>query len=137
MRGFRGAANAPADPAPPDPGPRKRRSGGRRKLPVHLERIEVTGKATGPTECGGCGTTLKVIGEDRAERLDYVAAKIRVVVTVREKRVCTCCPNGGVVMQPVPRFALDKALCGDSLLAKVLTDKVADHIPLNRQAKLF
>jgi len=124
-------------PAPPKRRRKRRSSGGRRKLPAHLERIEVTSAETGPTSCEGCGGTLTVIGHDRAERLDYVPAKVRVVVTVREKRVCSCCPARGVVMQPVPRFALDRALCGDSLLAKVLTDKFADHLPLNRQAKRF
>ena len=116
---------------------KKKRGGGRRALPDHLERIEVTSKETGPTECGGCGAPMKVIGADRSERLDYLPAKVRVLVTVREKRACACCPDRGVVTQPAPAWALDKALCGDSLLAKVLTDKFADHITLNRQAKRF
>ena len=116
---------------------KKKRGGGRRALPDHLERIEVTSKETGPTECGGCGAPMKVIGADRSERLDYLPAKVRVLVTVREKRACACCPDRGVVTQPAPAWALDKALCGDSLLAKVLTDKFADHIPLNRQSKRF
>jgi transposase len=124
-------------PKPAGPRRRKKRTGGRRALPAHLERIEVTSAETGPTECEECGGNLKVIGEDRSERLDYVPAKVRVVVSVRQKRACPCCPARGVHMQPAPTFALAKALCGDSLLAKVLTDKYADHIPLNRQSKRF
>ena len=42
----------------------------------NLERIEVSSKETGPTECGGCGATMKVIGTDRSERLDYLPAKV-------------------------------------------------------------
>ena len=125
------------EPSKPRTRRKKKRGGGRRALPDHLERIEVSSKETGPTECGGCGATMKVIGADRSERLDYIPAKVRVLVTVREKRACACCPERGIVTQPAPRWALDKALCGDSLLAKVLTDKFADHIPLNRQAKRF
>ena len=101
---------------------KKNRGGGRRALPDHLERIEITSKESGPTECGGCGAALKVIGADRSERLDYLPAKVRVLVTVREKRACVCCPDRGVVTQPAPAWALDKALRGDSLLANVLTD---------------
>ena len=131
-------ADAPSSTSTkPRPRRKKKRGGGRRALPDHLERIEVSSKETGPTECGGCGAALKVIGTDRSERLDYLPAKVRVLVTVREKRACACCPDRGVVTQPAPAWALDKALCGDSLLAKVLTDKFADHIPLNRQAKRF
>ena len=40
-------------------------------------------------------------------------------------------------MQPMPPFALEKALAADGLLAKIAVDKYADHIPLNRQAKRF
>jgi hypothetical protein len=35
---------------------------------------------------------------------------------------------------PAP-YALERALCGNGLLARVLVDKFADHIPLNRQAR--
>ena len=40
-------------------------------------------------------------------------------------------------MQPAPTSALAKALCGDLLLAKVLTDKYADHIQLKRRSTRF
>jgi transposase len=130
------AASRPATP-PTKSGRKRRGGGGRRGFPSHLPRIPITNKNPGPTTCEGCGGDLKVIGEDRSERLDVVPAQVRVLVVVREKRACPCCPERGVVTQPAPPFALDKAAVGDSLLARVITDKYADHIPLNRQAKRF
>jgi transposase len=129
-------ASKPATP-PARPRRKKRGGGGRRDFPNHLPRIPVTNKNPGPTSCEGCGGDLKVIGEDRSERLDVVPAQVRVLVVVRQKRACPCCPSRGVVTQPAPPFALSKAAVGDSLLARVITDKYADHIPLNRQSKRF
>jgi transposase len=57
----------------------EKRGGGRRALPDQLERIELTSKETGPTQCGGCGSPLKVIGTDRSGRLDDLPAKVRVL----------------------------------------------------------
>ena len=130
------AASKPS--TPPAPTRRKKHGGGgRRGFPAHIPRIQVTSKNPGPTTCEGCGGDLKDIGEDRSERLDVVPAKVRVLVIIRQKRVCPCCPSRGVITQPAPPFALDKAAVGDSLLARVITDKYADHIPLNRQSKRF
>ena len=81
---------------------RKKKRGGRGALPDQLERIELTSKETGPTQCGGCGSPLKVIGTDRSERLDDLPAKVRVLVTVREKRACTAQPDGGEPQTGVP-----------------------------------
>jgi transposase len=130
------AATRPAT-TPAKSSRKKRGGGGRRGFPSHLPRIPITNKNAGPTTCEGCGGDMKVIGEDRSERLDVVPAQVRVLVVVRQKRACPCCPERGVVTQPAPPFALDKAAVGDSLLARVITDKYADHIPLNRQAKRF
>jgi transposase len=130
------SASRPAAPVVPARG-RKRGGGGRRRFPSHIPRIEITNKNSGPTCCECCGGALKVIGEDRSERLDVIPAQVRVLVIVREKRACPKCPSEGVVTQPAPPFALERAAVGDSLLARIITDKYSDHIPLNRQAKRF
>lgn len=128
----------PGDDPPPPPKRRRRRGGGGRKpLPDHLQRVEVTSAETGPTTCACCGGELHVIGEDRSERLEYIPARMKVLVLVRTKRACRQCPGQGVVTQPAELFALEKAKAADGLLAKIITDKYADHIPLHRQVKRF
>jgi transposase len=120
--------------------PRKKRrkgGGGRKPLPAHLQRIEVTSAATGPTSCTCCGGELHEIGEERSERLEYIPSRMKVLVQVRKKWACRKCPGEGVITQPARLFGLDKAKAADGLLAKIITDKYADHLPLHRQVKRF
>ena len=43
-----------------------------------------------------------------------------------------------IVTAPCPvAYALPKALCGNALLAQVVVDKYADHLPLHRQSERF
>jgi hypothetical protein len=53
---------------------------------------------------------------------------------VHDKWACSSCPGEGILTVPAP-YALDRALCANGLLARILVDKFADHIPLNRQVK--
>lgn len=123
---------------PPKPPKTRRKGGGGRKAPPdHLQRIEITSEDPGPTTCACCGGELHVIGEERSERLEYIPAQMKVLVLVRTKRACRSCPAQGVVTQPAALFALDKSKAADGLLAKIITDKYADHIPLQRQVKRF
>jgi len=114
-----------------------RTGGGRRTLPAHIERIEVTSTDAGITTCPGCSEDLAVIGTDTSERLEYVPGHYKVLVSVRTKRACTHCPSQGVFTQPPPPFALSKSQFADGLIAKTLVDKYADNIPLRRQVKRF
>lgn len=136
--------DAPAprpDPASPDkPSPRSRRrgrSGGRKRLPPHIKRVEVSSSDPGPTTCVCCGESLTEIGQDRSERLEYVPGHYVALVSVRTKRACQACPGEGVVTQPAPPFGLQRSKYADGLVAKVLVDKYADNIPLRRQVKRF
>ena len=52
----------------------------------------------------------------------------------RDKCACRACPGEGVLTVPGP-YAVPRAMCANGLLARVLVDKFADHIPLNRQAR--
>jgi transposase len=116
----------------------KRRSRhGRGKLPAHLERIELTSGAVGQTTCACCGGDLNTIGHDVSERLEYIPGHFVVLACMRAKRACPACPGEGVVTQPAPVFGLERALPADGLVARVITDKFADHLPLTRQAKRF
>lgn len=66
-------------------------------------------------------------------RVDFVPAKLMLVETHREQKTRA---DGTVWTAPEP-FLLPRAMCGDGLLAHVVTEKFEDHLPLNRQAKRF
>lgn len=86
--------------------------------------------------CPICDGSLKSIGPAVSRRIDWVPGHHEIVEIVLDKCVCPDHPSAGVLSADLP-MALPKALCGDGLLAKVVTDKFADHIPLHRQVKRF
>ena len=123
-----------------EPPPRKKRRAkghGRRKLPEDLPVVTVACTVGPESGCAACGAVLKVIGEDESVRLDYVPGHFRKVRVLRQKCACPQHPAEGVVTAPSPAFAVDRALCGNGLLSKVIVDKFADHIPLDRQVRRF
>jgi transposase len=119
------AAKRPAAPA-------KRNRG---SLPKHLPRVEVVVDIADKT-CACCGGGLHTIGEDRAEMLDYVPAQIRVQVIRRPRYGCRAC-EGAVVQAPAPERPIDGGMATEALLAHVLVNKYADHLPLYRQSQIF
>ena len=100
----------------------------------HLRSSEVRCKAAADAACTRCGGPLKVIGQVTTHRVEWVPSQLLVDDVVRDKCACPRCPGEGVLTVPAP-YALDRALCGNGLLARVIVDKFVDHIPLNRQVK--
>jgi transposase len=78
---------------------------------------------------------LKRIGEDVAEKLDYVPGVFTVERHVRGKWVCAQCQT--LVQAAVPAHIIDKGIPTTGLLAQVLVAKYADHLPLYRQEGIF
>ena len=105
----------------------------RKPLPTHLPRESVihAPEAT----CPDCGTTMKRIGEDVAEMLEYVPARFKVIRHVRPKLSCGCCQR--IVQVPAPIRPIDRGLPGPGLLAHVAVSKFADALPLYRQAQIY
>jgi transposase len=106
----------------------------RRPLPVELPR-EVETLAPKQESCPDCGGTLRPLGEDVSEVLEYVPARFKVIRTVRPKLSCACCSR--IVQEPAPNRPIDKGLAGPGLLAHVLVAKYADHLPLYRQSEIY
>ena len=124
------AAAAPQAPAA-DPDPRRRHS--RKPLPDHLERNETV---LSPGEaCEHCGGTLKTLGEDVTEELEYIPGRFVVNRVVRPRRACTCCE--AIVQAPLPSRPIEKGRPGPGLPAHVLVSKYADHLPLYRQSQIY
>jgi transposase len=115
------------DPAPPSPPP------ARRPLPEHLPRESVTHQPQ--CSCPECGGTLRPLGEDVSEVLEYVPGRFRVIRHVRPKLSCGRCST--VVQLPAPSRPIAKGLAGPGLLAHVLVSKYCDHLPLYRQSEIY
>ena len=105
----------------------------REKLPVHLPRREIQHEPENTT-CS-CGCALKRIGEDVAEKLDYVPGVFTVERHVRGKWVCAKCET--LVQAPVAPHIINKGIPTSGLLAQVLVAKYLDHLPLYRQEHIF
>lgn len=105
----------------------------RRALPDHLPRQEVS--YTAPCACPSCGGTLRRIGEDVTETLDYVPGRFKVMRHIREKLSCRACDI--VVAAPAPDHAIARGRAGAGLLAHIVVSRYDDHLPLYRQAEIF
>jgi transposase len=105
----------------------------RHPLPANLPRREIRHEP-GSTNCQ-CGCQMKRIGEDVAEKLDYVPGVFSVERHIRGKWACAQCET--IVQAPVDAHIIDKGIPTTGLLAQVLVAKYADHLPLYRQEGIF
>ncbi len=120
--------------------PNKRKTtngGGRNPLPDHLPREEVIIEVKDPDRtCLECGKEKSIIGYERSECLEYIPAKLKVIVYNREKRVCCDCETG-MVTAPAADKLIEKGIPGPGLMAEILICKYQDHLPLYRIDKRF
>jgi transposase len=105
----------------------------RRPLPDHLPREEIV--HAGACSCPSCGGSLRRIGADVTETLDYVPGRFKVVRHVREAFSCRVCES--VVQTPAPHHAIARGRAGAGLLAHIMVSKFDDHLPLHRQAEIY
>lgn len=101
---------------------------------AHLPSRKVRCKASDEASCVRCGGALQVIGQSDTFRVEWIPGHFIREDVIRDKCACPTCPGEGVLTVPGP-YALERTLCGNGLLSRVLVDKFADHLPLNRQAK--
>ena len=130
-------ADADADPAKPSAPKRKRAQGAaapRRRSKEDFDRLKavtVECKAA-DARCTKCDGPLRVIGQAESFRLEWVPGHFVRHDVLRDKCACSSCPDQGVLTVSGP-YALNRAVAGNRLVARVLVDKFADHIPLHRQ----
>lgn len=106
----------------------------RKLTPEHLPRDVVMHAA--PCACPNCGgTTLRALGEDVAEQLEFVPEHFKVIRHVRPKLSCVTCQT--VVQADAPSRPVAKSPVGAGLLAHVLVSKYVDHLPLYRQSEIY
>jgi transposase len=104
-------------------------------LPKDLRRVPRLYELTeAERRCPECGETRVQISAERSEQLDYEPATLYVVEHVRCTYACPHCESQ-VVTAGKPAQPISKGLPGPGLLAHVVTEKYADHIPLHRQER--
>ena len=120
----------PALPAPPVAGGKPVR----RALPEQLPR-QTEIYAPKQETCPDCGGTLRHLGEDVSELLEYVPGRFKVIRQVRPKLSCSGCER--ILQEPAPSRPITRGIAGPGLLAHVLVSKYADHLPLYRQSEIY
>jgi transposase len=119
---------------------------GRRQLPAHLPRVEVSHDLTDEQKkCPCCGEARNCIGSEASEQLEFVAASFKVLRHVRQKYACKTCGEGcahcdsspHIEIATKPAQPIEKGLPGPGLLAHVIVSKMQDHLPLYRLEQAF
>lgn len=109
----------------------------RRPLPERLPRTDV--KLTPDKPCAGCGVdlddTAKTLGEDVMEELEYVPGRFVVNRIIRPRLSCAACET--ISQAPMPSRPIPKSYAGPGLLASIIVNKYADHLPLYRQSQIL
>ena len=141
-------ARAAADPAPepdaPEGGDAPAENTAPDSVPPQLRRGKPRIAEDAPREtimldpgerCPDCGGVLRLVGEDIAEILDFIAAKLKVVEVHRPKKSCRDCER--MVQTPAPPRPIPRGMASPALLAHILVAKYDDHLPLYRQGEIF
>lgn len=81
--------------------------------------------------CPECNRTMRAAGNITSYRAEWIPGHFIIDEVVRERCRCGHCSNTNTYAAPEPYF-LPRALCGNGLLARVLIDKFAYHMPLHR-----
>lgn len=102
-------------------------------LPAHLPRQEIVHESS--CSCPACGGSLRALGEDVSELIEYVPGRYQVIRHVRPKYSCASCQK--IVQAVAPSRPIARGLAGPGFLAHVLVSKYADHLPLYRQSQIY
>ncbi|MCB9508470.1 MAG: IS66 family transposase [Myxococcales bacterium] len=106
---------------------------GRQPLPEHLE---VVSESHRPDVCRHCGAgDLRVIGEERVDKLDTVREHLRTRRIVRKTCRCNTCNKTTTAEMPPMPWAKSKVT--SNVVAHVVHQKVGLHVPLDRMRRDF
>jgi len=122
-------------PIPPTPLASVRDKPVRRALPAHLPREKLVHEPASTCSCPDCGGSLRMLGEDVSEMLEYVQQHWKVLRHVRPKYSCSTCQK--IVQAAAPSRPIERGIAGPALLAHVLVSKYCDHLPLYRQSQMY
>lgn len=128
----------PADhgPAAEDPQVRRQRRGKSRppRIPEHLP---VTEQVLDPPEVLANPEQWRRIGEEVREQLDYKRGEFRRIRLVRGKYVRKGDVLAKPVIAPLPPSLQDRCIATPGLIAEIIANRFACHLPYYRQAEIF
>jgi transposase len=107
---------------------------GRSPLPAHLRREETI------LEPDIIPEGSRKIGEEITEELEYEPGELFVKKYIRPRYALPQQPQSvksEIIIAQMPGRPIDKAIAGPGLLAQIIIDKYADHLPLYRQLQRF
>nr|WP_234999029.1 transposase [Ruegeria sp. AU67] len=67
--------------------------------------------------------------------MEYIPGRFVVRRIIRPQMACTCCE--AFAQAPLPLRPIERGRPGPGLLAHILVGKYCDHMPLDRQSKIF
>jgi len=100
-------------------------------LPREVRVIDLT-DAEKQCTCGRC---MEVFGQESKEELVFEPATLKVIEHVRPKYTCRHCET--VKTAKAVELPLPKSKAGSALIAEVMMNKYAYHLPFYRQSKMF
>ncbi len=103
-----------------------------KNTPVETTRVDLQDET-----CPECGERLSKLGEDSRRRVAWVPGHFVVRETIVETGFCPHHPAESLHTPEGPDFVVPGGVLDNGLLNKVVVDKFADGLPLNRQAKRF
>jgi len=86
--------------------------------------------------CPHDGASLKEIGCETHEQLEFVPAQVKVIKHLRKKYACPCCDQYMVTAKK-PKQPIEKGIAAPGLLSYISVSKYADALPLYRLVELF
>jgi transposase len=121
------------------PSKKKSKPHGRRLIPDNLPREVIEHKLPESERlCPIDGKPMEPIRWEESKQLDYVPAKMRVIVHRRAVYACsTKHDEAKLVTAPMPPQPIEKGLCSPGLLAQVVVSKFGDHLPGYRLEDIF
>jgi transposase len=117
----------------------KKKKPGRKALPLDLEREEVIHDLTEEAKICHCGCAMSNIGEESSEQLDYIPAKLRVLVHKKLKYACRKCYENVQTarMSGSHINIIDGGTASSGLLSHSMVSKFEDHLPFYRQSQMW
>ncbi|MEM6559846.1 MAG: IS66 family transposase [Myxococcota bacterium] len=112
-------------------GKSKSKPAGRKPIPEDLPVERIVLEPPGDTQ------GLKHIRDELTETIEWRSASLVRVIVVRPCYADPKASEHGVVAAEAPEKPIARCKAGVGLLASVITQKHADHIPLHRQEKIF
>lgn len=116
---------------------------GRKPLSKDLPRVDVVHDISDEEKQCACGHELSKIDEEVSEKLKIIPEQVFVERHIRPKYSCRHCEGSGdeeksvFRITPVEASMIPKSIVTPELLAFIIVNKFADHLPYYRQEKRF